>query len=345
MFLQKSNIFFNQKYIFRNKIKLEKDNLNKEINQFLYFRDEELTKLEKEKLKYENNISISKSILNMNEFIDLNIGGTYKITTSKQTLQKYPNSLLSILFEDKSKLQIYNNRIFIDRDGKTFMNLLFYLRNNKIPYFENEKDKKNFFDELEFWQIPYINKGKKKSIMTFDINWCAQTLQIDSSLIKLNKNNIQHGIVFCKPCLDENNSYIEFKITIKIPSKNKSNLFIGVKKKKKYDLSKLMSTFWKDSPSSFYWDVWNTKLIKTDDKGCQVGSICGYGCHCQNNETYLGIKYDASNKTLSFFKNGINLGVAFRNVPSGLNPSLDIWFEEGVVEIMKKADYEEQKFL
>ena len=57
------------------------------------------------------------------------------------------------------------------------------------------------------------------------------------------------------------------------------------------------------------------------------------------------MKYDASNKTLSFFKNGINLGIAFRNVPSGLNPSLDIWFEEGVVEIMKKADYEEQKFL
>ncbi len=281
----------------------------------------------------------------MTEFIDLNIGGTYKITTSKQTLQKYPNSLLSILFEDKSKLQIYNNRIFIDRDGKSFMNLLFYLRNNKIPYFENEKDKKNFYDELEFWKIPYINNGKKKSIMTFDINWCAQTLQIDSSLIKLNKNNIQHGIVFCKPTLDENNSYIEFKITIKTPSKNKSHLFIGVVDKKKYDLSKLISTFWKDSPSSFYWDVWNTKLIKTDDKGCQVGSICGYGCHCQNNETYLGIKYDASNKTLSFFKNGINLGIAFRNVPSGLNPSLDIWFEEGVVEIMKKADYEEQKFL
>jgi hypothetical protein len=281
----------------------------------------------------------------MTEFIDLNIGGTYKITTSKQTLQKYPNSLLSLLFEDKSKLQIYNNRIFIDRDGKSFMNLLFYLRNNKIPYFENEKDKKNFFDELEFWQIPYINKGKKKSIMTFDINWCAQTLQIDSSLIKLNKNNIQHGIVFCKPALDENNSYIEFKITIKTPSKNKSHLFIGVVDKKKYDLSKLISTFWKDSPSSFYWDTWTTKLIKTDDKGCQVGSICGYGCQCQSNETFLAMKYNYSDKTLTYFKNGVNLGVAFRNVPSGLTPSLDIWFEEGYVEIMGKGDYEEVKFL
>ena len=35
------------------------------------------------------------------------------------------------------------------------MNLLFYLRNNKIPTFENEKDEKNFFDELEYWQIQY----------------------------------------------------------------------------------------------------------------------------------------------------------------------------------------------
>ena len=42
------------------------------------------------------------------------------------------------------------------------MNLLFYLRNNKIPTFENEKDEKNFFDELEYWQIPYSNKEKKK---------------------------------------------------------------------------------------------------------------------------------------------------------------------------------------
>ena len=343
MFLQKSKFIFINKN--RNKIKIEKDNLNREINQFLDFRAQEITKLDKEKLKYEKNIALSNDILNKTDIIDLDIGGSYKITTTKQTLQKYPNSLLSLLFDNTSKLQTYNNRIFIDRDGLSFMNLLFYLRNNKIPTFENEKDKKNFFDELEYWQIPYTNKEKKKSIMVFDKNWCAQTLQIDSSLIKLYKNNIQHGIVFCKPGLDENNSYIEFKITIKTACRNKSHLFIGLVDKKKYDLSKLISTFWKDSPSSFYWDTWTTKLIKTDDKGCQVGSISGYGCQCQSNETFLAMKYDASEKTLTYFKNGINLGVAFRNVPSGLNPSLDIWFEEGVVEIMKKGDYEEQKFL
>lgn len=42
-----------------------------------------------------------------------------------------------------------------------------------------------------------------------------------------------------------------------------------------------MSTFWKDSPSSFYWDVWNSKIIKTDENGIQISSIGGYGCPCE----------------------------------------------------------------
>ena len=54
MFLQKSKFIFINKN--RNKIKIEKDNLNREINQFLDFRDQEITKLDKEKLKYEKNI-------------------------------------------------------------------------------------------------------------------------------------------------------------------------------------------------------------------------------------------------------------------------------------------------
>jgi hypothetical protein len=42
------------------------------------------------------------------------------------------------------------------------------------------------------------------------------------------KHGIQHGIVFGKIPLDINNPYIEFKITINIPSRGKSHLFIGV---------------------------------------------------------------------------------------------------------------------
>ena len=50
--------------------------------------------------------------------------------------------------------------------------------------------------------------------------------------------------------------------------------------------------------------------------------------------TKLGILYDARNRTVSFFKNGINQGVAFTNIASGMQPSLDVWFQKGEIEIL-----------
>ena len=106
-----------------------------------------------------------------------------------------------------------------------------------------------------------------------------------------------------------------------------------------------MSTFWKDSPSSYYWDVWNTKLIKTDENGVQVGTMHGYGCQCEDFETTIVISYYNKTKNVSFYKNGINQGVAFKNVPQGLTPSIDIWFESGTIEIIKNSCVNEMKFL
>jgi len=57
------------------------------------------------------------------------------------------------------------------------------------------------------------------------------------------------------------------------------------------------------------------------------------------------MKYDHISRSINFFKNGINLGVAFRNVPSGLTPSLELWFEVGSVEIIQNASCEEKIFL
>ena len=57
------------------------------------------------------------------------------------------------------------------------------------------------------------------------------------------------------------------------------------------------------------------------------------------------MKYDDNNKTLTFFKNGINLGVAFKDVPNGLTPALDIWFEEGSIEIVTNSNLEINNFL
>ena len=45
--------------------------------------------------------------------------------------------------------------IFIDRDGKTFMNMVNYLRNDfKISKFDSQFEKSQFQFELKYWGIP-----------------------------------------------------------------------------------------------------------------------------------------------------------------------------------------------
>ena len=56
------------------------------------------------------------------------------------------------MFSKNHLLQKHNGKIFIDRDGKTFKLLIQYLRNNKIPNFEDEKQKQNFIEECDYWQ-------------------------------------------------------------------------------------------------------------------------------------------------------------------------------------------------
>ena len=118
-------------------------------------------------------------------------------------------------------------------------------------------------------------------------------------------------------------------------SRGRSHLFIGLVDRSKYKSENLISTFWKDSPSSLYWDIWSNKLIKTDEKGSQIKSILGYGCLCEEVETRIGMKYNHIDRSISFLKDGIDQGVAFKNIPTGMYPSLDIWFESGTIEIVK----------
>jgi hypothetical protein len=57
------------------------------------------------------------------------------------------------------------------------------------------------------------------------------------------------------------------------------------------------------------------------------------------------MKYNYVDRTISFYKNGINQGVAFSNISSGLSPSLDIWFESGSVEIINNSNTLERIYL
>ena len=123
-------------------------------------------------------------------------------------------------------------------------------------------DEIRFIDEMEFWNIPLETSRGSDLIeeQCFDPEWCAKTLSLQDNNKVVSKESTNHGIVFWKLPLDQSHPYVEFKISIEVPSRTKSHLFIGVVNKEKYKPEFLTSSFWKDSPCSYYWDIWNTKI-------------------------------------------------------------------------------------
>jgi hypothetical protein len=156
--------------------------------------------LEKEKEQWKENTKIVDTLkCKESDIIDLDIGGTNKITTTRGTLIKYNTSALAAMFSGRHELPSHGGRIFIDRDGLAFTNMINYLRNGKFPIFKDKNEEISFFEELEFWQIP-INEGSKvfliilgemtmKQNLQFDPEWCASTLVMDQNNTVIKKNS------------------------------------------------------------------------------------------------------------------------------------------------------------
>jgi hypothetical protein len=68
------------------------------------------------------------------------------------------------MFSGRHELPKHDNRIFVDRDGSAFSNMINYLRNGKYPIFKEKNEEINFFEELEFWQIPISENSNIKFI-------------------------------------------------------------------------------------------------------------------------------------------------------------------------------------
>ena len=112
----------------KDKLKLRKETLYHEKEEFKEKCQKEILNYEREKEIWKENLEKAKSLeCNEEDIIDLNIGGTHMLTTTKNTLCKYPSSTLALLFSGNHSLQKYKGRYFIDRDGETFLKLMLYL--------------------------------------------------------------------------------------------------------------------------------------------------------------------------------------------------------------------------
>lgn len=156
--------------------------------------------LEKEICK-ENKKRITKLLKDAEDIIDLDIGGTHAITTTRATLCRFSNSSLAAMFSGRHAMKYNKDRVFIDRDGEPFSQLIGYLRTGQLPTISDKKQEYLFKEEMNYWQIPFDlseeeEKCDNQMIPSFDPQWCAPTLKLDLNQRVVKKNGANHGIIF-----------------------------------------------------------------------------------------------------------------------------------------------------
>ena len=84
--------------------------------------------------------------------------------TERDVLTLVPGSLLNRCFNGSIEPKKINDEVFIDRDGRAFLNMVNYLRNRMtvLPDFEDRNEEINFEEELSHWGIPYRNAGRAR---------------------------------------------------------------------------------------------------------------------------------------------------------------------------------------
>ena len=182
-------------------------------------------------------------------------------------------------------------------------------------------------------------------MFNFDFCLCSNSIKIINNK-KIEKNSKKNAIVIINNNFDFYNNFIEFKIKInKKNSNKKKQILIGLINKNNFNIENLNKNFNKNFnfSNSFYWDVFNKKLIKTNEFGKKIDDFFGYGCDCENDEFYLGIKFDYVKRNVSFYKNKICMGIAFNNVDNNLNPFVNLFFQEGIVEIVNENNNNDER--
>lgn len=100
----------------------------------------------------------------MQTIFSLNVSGvTEGFTISSATLCSRPNSKLAALFSGQNKLNLINDKVFIDRDPTIFRHLINFLRTDQRPILENKNEAQLFECELKYWGVENLEASQQKN--------------------------------------------------------------------------------------------------------------------------------------------------------------------------------------
>lgn len=286
---------------------------------------------QQEKVQWQESQQLAAQLyLPETDVMELDVGGALQLATTKATLCKFPDSRLALLASDPL---YYKGRVFVDRDPLPFAEMIHFLRTGKIREGLSPRIREDLERELAYWELPLVSEPVSPHLPdTFDSSWCAPTLSLENCNQTVRKKQTAHGIVLAARPLSAEHTSVKFQVET---SDRQLKLFLGLVDRKEYSPANLTSLQWRDAPSSYYWNVQGHELVKTDCTGAFT-THGQYGCCCEaDTKSALGIIFDPRLRTVSFTKEGISQGTAFTDVPAGLFPAVDLWFEAGSVTLLQ----------
>ena len=137
----------------------------------------------------------------------------------------------------------------------------------------------------------------------------------------------------------------EFYISIsKLYCFNKIYLALieSIKFKSRY----LTSSFDKDVPLVFLWDIFGNKLYRRNGekiKSLDLSKSCK--CYFKYQVNKFGLKYDHLTNSIELFRNDINLGVVVKNIAPFLTPAIEINVEDCKIQLLNNNVQQEKIFI
>ena len=110
-------------------------------------------------------------------------------------------------------------------------------------------------------------------------------------------------------------------------------------------------SFESNMPFIFYWDLFNDKIVKTyknffnknDFRSVELNKFCR--CYKNNFETKFGLIYNQQEHSVELVRDDIKLDILIQNIEPGLIPALEIYMENGRIQLSSKNKYEEKFYL